>query len=291
MAAPGSVDASGSTASAESTTSAGLLTTPPSDYFNPADDPLFVGHNENMGVSFVTQKLQNADNYILRRKSMSRALGVKSKLGFVQGLIPRPVDKPAELARWDRCNNVILTWITNSVSDEIASSLVHFTSCIQAWMHLQVRFGGDNAMRVYSIAKDISLLQQGDMTVPMYFGKLLQLWGDEDSYEDDDLCLLGAQCKSTICMHDKKVRTRLQKFLMGLNDIHAQVRTQILSTRPQPTLDAAYSLVVNDESEKRLTKPVVTEASALFSSYNNQQAKSYGIGDHCSVLFVKHKDT
>ncbi|KAL9686799.1 hypothetical protein QQ045_031192 [Rhodiola kirilowii] len=62
---------------------------------------------------------------------------------------------------------------------------------------------------------------------------------------------------------------------MGLNDIHAQVRTQILSTRPQPTLDEAYSLVVNDETEKRLTKPVVTEASALFSSYNNQHHMSF----------------
>ncbi|KAL9685217.1 hypothetical protein QQ045_022665 [Rhodiola kirilowii] len=139
MAAPGSVDVHSSTASA-STTSTGPIVNPTSDYFNHADDPLFIGLNENIGVSHVTQKLQNVDNYISWRKSMYRALGVKSKLSFVQGLILRPVDRPSELARWDRCNNVILTWITNSVFDEIASSLVHSTSCIQSWMHLQVRF-------------------------------------------------------------------------------------------------------------------------------------------------------
>ncbi|CAM8937309.1 unnamed protein product [Rhodiola kirilowii] len=52
---------------------------------------------------------------------MARALGVKTKLEFVLGSVPRPVNDSVKLARWERCNNVILTWITNSVSDEIGS--------------------------------------------------------------------------------------------------------------------------------------------------------------------------
>ncbi|CAM8948593.1 unnamed protein product [Rhodiola kirilowii] len=201
---------------------------------------------------------------------MARALGIKAKFGFVQGMFPRPTDDPIALARWERCNNVILSWIANSVSEEISASLVHSTSCIQTWIDLQDQFGGDNAMREYSISKDISLLMQGDMLVPTYYGKLIQLWGDEDSYSNDELCTLGEQCKSTKCMYAKKMKTRLQKFLMGLNDIHSQVRTQILITKPQPTLKEAYSLVVKDEAQKRLTQPIVMEASALYSSHNNQ---------------------
>ncbi|KAL9666314.1 hypothetical protein QQ045_000642 [Rhodiola kirilowii] len=167
------------------------------EFFNPADDPMFVGNNENIGASLVSSKLVNADNFIPWRASMIRSLGIKAKLGFVQGLFPRPVGDPYKLARWERCNGVVLSWIINSVSNEIAASLVHSFSCVQAWNNLQSRFGGVNSMREYSIVKEITLLLQGELTVASYFNKLLQLWGDEDSYENGVLCTLGDQCLST----------------------------------------------------------------------------------------------
>ncbi|CAM8938199.1 unnamed protein product [Rhodiola kirilowii] len=206
---------------------------------------------------------------------MNRALGIKAKLGFIQGHFAKPMDDPYKLTRWERCNSVILTWIINSISDEIGASLVHSTSCIQAWMNLQKRFGGDNTMREYSISKEISLLMQGDLSVSTYFSKLLQLWGYEDSYENDTLCELGEKCKSTACMNDKKLKTKIQKFLMGLNDIHVAVRTQILATRPKPGLDEIYSLVIDDEDQKRITKPTVVEASVLYISFNNQNDRQH----------------
>ncbi|CAM8893240.1 unnamed protein product [Rhodiola kirilowii] len=268
------------------------------EFFNPADDPLFVGNNENIGASLVSSKLVNADNFIPWRSSMIRSLGIKAKLGFVQGLFPKPTDDPYKLVRWERCNGVVLSWIINSVSDEIAASLVHSVSCVQAWNNLQNRFGGDNSMREYSIAKEITLLMQGELTVASYFNKLLQLWGDEDSYENDELCTLGETCKSTKCMQDKKQKNRIQKFLMGLNEVHAQVRTQILATRPRLGLDASYSLVIDDEMEKLISKPKVIEASALYSAHtrpndrqnqgqfshsydrNSGQNKSYSAGNY-----------
>ncbi|CAM8969548.1 unnamed protein product [Rhodiola kirilowii] len=128
---------------------------------------------------------------------MIRSLGIKAKLGFVQGMFPKPTDDPYKLARWERCNGVVLSWIINSFSDEIAASLVHSVSCVQAWNNLQNRFDGDNSMREYSIAKEITLLMHGELTVASYFNKLLQLWGAEDSYENDVLCTLGETCKST----------------------------------------------------------------------------------------------
>ncbi|CAM8888286.1 unnamed protein product [Rhodiola kirilowii] len=252
------------------------IAVPSFDRFNPADDPLFVGQNENIGASLVSQKLTGTINYIPWRASMTRALSIKAKLGFVQGLFPKPMNDPYQLARWERCNGVVLSWIINSVADDIAASLVHSISCAQAWINLQKRFGGDNSMREYTLSKEITLLMQGDMNIPTYFGKLLQLWGDEDSYEDYALCELGEKCRSTICMTDKKMKTRLQKFLMGLNEVHASVRTQILTTRPRPSLDEAYSTVLDDEEQHTITKPVVIEASALYSSRNtNANDRSY----------------
>ncbi|KAL9681734.1 hypothetical protein QQ045_013522 [Rhodiola kirilowii] len=130
-------------------------------------------------------------------------------------------------------------------------------------------------MREYQISKEISLLMQGELTVSSYFNMLLQLWGDEDSYEDHVLCELGEKCKSTKCMQDKKLKTRIQKFFMGLNDVHSQVWAQILATRPRLGLDETYALVMDDETQKMLIKPIVMEASALYAASNSQNDRPF----------------
>ncbi|KAL9674278.1 hypothetical protein QQ045_030549 [Rhodiola kirilowii] len=97
-----------------------------------ADDPLFVSSNENVVVSLVTHPLVGDKNYLNWRKSMEMALGIKMKLAFVRGQFPRPID-PYQGARWDKCNNVVLSWLINSVSPEIGSSLIHAANCTKAW--------------------------------------------------------------------------------------------------------------------------------------------------------------
>ncbi|MCI82859.1 hypothetical protein A2U01_0104133, partial [Trifolium medium] len=56
---------------------------------------------------------------------MTRALGGKMKLEFVDGTIDPVIDSfdPSYRA-WNRCNMLILSWILNSVSDSIAQSIV-----------------------------------------------------------------------------------------------------------------------------------------------------------------------
>ena len=49
---------------------------------------------------------------------MTIALSVKNKLGFIDGTISRPVDVDL-LGPWVRNNNIVISWILNSVSKEI----------------------------------------------------------------------------------------------------------------------------------------------------------------------------
>ena len=61
---------------------------------------------------------------------MEISLSTKRKLGFVQGTITRPVDDQAKSDQWDACNNLVIAWIMNNVSDSIAKSIlfVHLAS-------------------------------------------------------------------------------------------------------------------------------------------------------------------
>ena len=42
------------------------------------------------------------------------------------------------------------------------------------------------------------------------------------------------------------------QFLNGLNDAYSQVRTQILMMEPVPSLDKAFSLVIQEERQRAL---------------------------------------
>ena len=44
----------------------------------------------------------------------------------------------------------------------------------------------------------------------------------------------------------------LMQFLNGLNELYSQVRTQILMMEPSPSIDKAFSLVIQEERQRAL---------------------------------------
>ena len=73
---------------------------------------------------------------------MMVALSVKNKLGFVDGSLPHPDDdaNPRVLAAWTHSNNLVISWIYNSVSKEIVSSIMFSSSAREIWLDLQTQF-------------------------------------------------------------------------------------------------------------------------------------------------------
>ncbi|CAM8920521.1 unnamed protein product [Rhodiola kirilowii] len=278
--------ASNATAAAVNSTSAGSSSTAA---LHLADDPLFVNSNENVVVSLVTQPLVGDKNYLNWRKSMEMALGIKMKLGFVRGEFPRPVDA-YQGVRWDKCNNVVLSWIINSVSPEIGSSLIHSTDCMSAWEDLEERFSGTNDFTVFSIQQEISMLMQEDKSIAQYYNKLIQLWGDEDALTVETACELGSRCMARRYSNDRKMRDRRMKFLMGLNEVYVTSRSNILQMRPSPSLKECYKQLIQDENQRKSKKMAITEMSALYASQSSapggqasrqsQQASQSSSGGH-----------
>jgi len=59
---------------------------------------------------------------------MDIALSIKRKLPFVHGTIARPVDDQIKGNQWDTCNNLVIAWIMNSMSELIAESILYIES-------------------------------------------------------------------------------------------------------------------------------------------------------------------
>lgn len=96
-----------------------------SPYFNFTDpnSPYCIENGDHTSLVLVTELL-TTENYITWSRAMRRALRVKNKLCFISGNIVRPADKEDPLFEmWERCNEMVVSWIQNAVSIDIKHTL------------------------------------------------------------------------------------------------------------------------------------------------------------------------
>ena len=95
---------------------------------SPMEDPrspFFLHHGESPGAILVAQPLAK-DNYPTWARAIRMALDAKSKLGFVDGSITASMAvTPFEKQAWSKCNSTISSWILNSVSPYITTSVIY----------------------------------------------------------------------------------------------------------------------------------------------------------------------
>ena len=129
-------------------------------------NPLFIHHFDHPGMVLVS-KQPNGDNYGTWCRSMRISLSAKNKLGFVDGTVTKPSKKTDhdEFSLWQRCNDMILSWILNSLDQDIADSVIYSDTAHDIWEDLKERFSQSNVPRIFQIQRDIASLTQDQMSV------------------------------------------------------------------------------------------------------------------------------
>jgi len=87
-------------------------------------NPLFIHPFDGRNTIVLGDKLTGSSNYRSWKISMEINLSTKRKLAFVQGTIIKSVDDPHKADHWEACNNLIITWIINNVSNSIVRSIL-----------------------------------------------------------------------------------------------------------------------------------------------------------------------
>ena len=106
------------------------------DYVN----PFFHSSSDNNIVQLVTEKLIGGKNYFSWARLMIISLTTKHKIGFIDGTIPVPNPDSPQFILWTRCNMTLLSWIINSVSPVIGSSITYTDNARAIWFDLRHRF-------------------------------------------------------------------------------------------------------------------------------------------------------
>ena len=86
------------------------------------NDPLFLHPGENLRAVLTSQPLIGGENYPAWARSVRKSLIAKNKLGFINGslIISSPlVNSPTTAQAWIRADNMVGTWIINSVSPKL----------------------------------------------------------------------------------------------------------------------------------------------------------------------------
>ncbi|RVW95625.1 Retrovirus-related Pol polyprotein from transposon TNT 1-94 [Vitis vinifera] len=143
--------------------------------FSNADlsNPYFTHHSDHPGLVLISKSL-NGDNYSAWKRAMILALNSKNKLGFVNGSIKAPSEEidPEGYATWSRCNDMVHSWIVNTLNPEIADNVIYYSTAHEVWEDLCERFSQSNAPRIFEIQRDIACLRQEQLSVSAYYTKL-----------------------------------------------------------------------------------------------------------------------
>lgn len=86
------------------------------------NNALYVHPSESV-VSSITPIVFYGTGYRSWHRGILRALSVKNKTGFINGKIEKPDLASPMYAQWERCDNMVTSWILNSLSKDLADSL------------------------------------------------------------------------------------------------------------------------------------------------------------------------
>lgn len=183
------------------------------------------------------------NNLLTWSRSIRRSLAAKNKFGFMILESARESDWMA----WNRTDEMVLTWIINSISEEIVETFVYPSSARKLWMDLEEQFGESNRPQIYQIQRQIESMEQGGLSVVLYYGKLKKLWEELNVLQPIPRCSCSAMknctCDPSGNMLNIDAQNKLIQFLIGLNDVYDSVRNQILVMDPLPSVNKAYSMV------------------------------------------------
>ncbi|XP_075083056.1 uncharacterized protein LOC107761742 isoform X1 [Nicotiana tabacum] len=214
---------------------------------------------ESLGDHLVSHPF-DGDGFVIWHKNMLTILSVKNKLGLITGRVSKLQFNSPYYHFWGRCNDMIIAWITNSLSRDIANSVMCFDTAKDVWTDINERFGTSNGSKYIQLQREISLTSQVHLDIATYFTKLGGLWDELSTAYVGLVCSCGALPKF---IEEQKI----YQFLSGLNESYCTCKSNILRMPSIPSLSKAYSMLQHDEKQKETYIPV-PGFSHDFASFN-----------------------
>ncbi|XP_074373569.1 uncharacterized protein LOC141713905 [Apium graveolens] len=180
----------------------------------PNQDPtsVYFIHPSDANTTQLVSVKFNGSGFNNWKRSMILTLSANNKIGFVDGTIPKPVATSVEFKAWERCNDLVYSWLLFNLDDVIAKSVLFLKTAREIWMDLEERFGFTSMTQVYSLEQQLSEIHQGTDNVSEFFTKIKTPWDAISNNQDQ----------------------RMLQFMMKLSEDFAAIRGNLLMQHPMP---------------------------------------------------------
>lgn len=105
--------------------------------------PLYMCSSDYSNLILVSASL-TGENYLSWNLSMIIALRAKDKLRFINGKCEMLGVGTLQFKKWQRVDSMMVSWILNAISKEIAETFLYTTSAKDLWEELEQCFGETN---------------------------------------------------------------------------------------------------------------------------------------------------
>ncbi|XP_074346297.1 uncharacterized protein LOC141685074 [Apium graveolens] len=198
---------------------------------------------------------------------MEIKLASKRKLGFVDGSVTKSTTDETEAAQWETCNNMVISWIHNNISDAVKMSILLINYASEVWKQLERRFILTNGSRKYKFIKDLFSLKQNEFSIAIYYTAMssMTVLPRVTVVSEEITALLKA-------IDIMKEESHLFQFLNGLNEVSGAQRSQLLMMSPLPAVEGACASLQQEDSQR--------DALLLSGGSENEMAVMYSKGPH-----------
>ncbi|XP_075091730.1 uncharacterized protein LOC142171909 [Nicotiana tabacum] len=214
-------------------------------------DPYYLHPSDSPGMVLVNS-LFDGKGYREWRRAIVIVLSAKNKLSFIEGTYFVRDASSTDFKQWNRCNDMVISWLLNSLSNDIAESILYSKTANDIWKELEVRFGQCNGAQLYQLQKELSDLVHDTSDVAGYYTKVKRIWDELDTLNTCVHCTCECDCGGKSKTFKSLQDGRLIQFLMGLNDAYSAVRSNILIITHLPSVNQAYSLIIQDEKQRKI---------------------------------------
>ncbi|XP_055806894.1 uncharacterized protein LOC129875628 [Solanum dulcamara] len=152
--------------------------------------------------------------------------------------------------QWKRCDDMVTSWILNSLSPDLRDSLQYVNNVKELWEELEDRYDQINGCKLYQLQQEINDLVQGNLDVTGYYTKMKKLWKEMNTIDINSQCtcvrINGGKNKMRKVEQDK----RLIHFLIGLNEMYTAIRGNIVMMSTLPNMAQAFAILSQEEKQR-----------------------------------------
>ncbi|RVW55665.1 hypothetical protein CK203_096412 [Vitis vinifera] len=220
--------------------------------------------SKSHSIQITTIRL-NGDNFLRWSQSVRMYIRGRGKMGYLTREKKAPAVDDPNYAIWDAENSMVMSWLVNSMEEDISSNYMCYPIAQELWENIQ----------------------QGEDNITKYFNSSKRIWQDLDLFNT-------YEWKSTEDgLHHKKTMedNQIFKFLAGLNVEFDEVRGESLEDNPCLQL-VKFFQKLEEESRRNVMlgkkgpgvaiegSTLVTRVEAIIKllCFSTNQMKDHGFG-------------